>query len=361
MFSLFGSSTHQGEVSLGIDIGTTTIKAAEITAQGSRVYTLSNYAMLEVAGHLEHINNALQGSSLRPLESDLTTYLTAIKRQANFKTNHVRASLPSFVAFTTLLEIPLMSNSDTSRSLTTQVKDYIPLPISQVTLDWIKIGEKTYPDGTKKQQIFLVSVPNEKIESYTTIFGDAGFILDGFEVEHLSLARSLTLQAEQPVLIIDIGGRSTTFTVARKGVALFAGQTDFSSNSLTQALATALNISPRRADTLKRQTTIVGGGGSHELSTILVPIIDVILNEAGRARSGFETAFGEKISSVMLAGAGGTMPGFDTYLTSQLGLPVVVADPLQNCAYPPEIAAFSKPLGATLAVALGLALKKIIK
>ncbi len=361
MFSLFGSSTHQSEFSLGIDIGTTTIKAAELATNGAGAFTLTNYAMLEVAGHLEHINNALQSSSLRPLESDLTSYLATMKKHAGFKTNHVRASLPSFVALTTLMEVPLMSSGETSRSLTTQVKDYIPLPISQVTLDWIKVGEKTYPDGTKKQQIFLVSIPNEKIESYTGIFGEAGFILDGFEVEHLSVARALTLQSEQPVLIIDIGGRSTTFTVARKGVALFAGQTDFSSNSLTQALATALNISPRRADTLKRQTTIVGGGGSHELSTILVPIIDVILNEAGRARSGFEAAFGGKVSSIMLAGAGGTMPGFDAYLTSQMGLPVIVANPLQNCAYPPEIAAFSKPLGATLAVAMGLALKKIIK
>ncbi len=361
MFSLFKSSTYAGETSVGIDIGTTSIKAAEVSSNGKGVYSLTNYALLEVAGHLEHFNNALQSSSLRPLDSDLISYLQMLRAKTQFKTNHVIASLQSFTAFTTVIEVPLTSTGETSKALFTQAKDYIPLPISEVTLDWIKIGEKTYPDGTKKQQIFLVSIPNEKIESYQSIFRQAGFILDGFEVEHVSVARALTMHAEKPTLIIDIGGRSTTFTVAKKGVCLFAGQTDFSSSSLTQALATALNISPRRADTLKRQTTIVGGGGSHELSTIMVPIIDVILNEANRARAGYEAAFNEKVAGVILAGSGANMPGFDSYLTSQIGLPVSIANALTEVGYPPEISAFGAQLGATLTVAMGLALKKFIK
>ena len=361
MFSLFKSSTHAVDSSVGIDIGTTTIKAAELSGNGRGSYILSNYALLEVAGHLDHFNNALQSSSLRPLDSDLISYLTMIRTKAGFKTNHVIASLPSFTAFTTVLEVPLMSAGETDKSLSAQARDYIPIPISEVTIDWIKIGEKTYPDGSKKQQIFLVSIPNEKIESYTAMFGKAGFIMDGFEVEHISVARAVTTGNKQAMLIIDIGGRSTTFTVAKNGISLFAGQTDFSSGSLTQALATALNINPRRADTLKRQTPIVGGGGSHELSTIMVPIIDVILNEATRTRTGFETAFNEKIAGVILAGSGANMPGFDQYLTSQLNLPVTVADPLSSIGYPPEIATFSKQLGSTLTVAIGLALKKLTK
>lgn len=358
MFSLFKSSTHGGGATLGIDIGTTSIKAAELSDNGRGNRILSNYAILEIAGHLDHFNNALQSSSLRPLESDLITYLSLIKQKAGFKTNHVTASLPSFTSFTTVLELPLMAEGSVAKSISIQASDYIPIPVSETTLDWIKIGERTYPDGTKKQQIFLVSIPNTKIEEYTSVFGKAGFILDGFEVENVSVARALGADAEAPTLIIDIGGRSTTFTVTKKGITLFAGQTDFSSGSLTQALATALNISPRRADTLKRQTTIVGGGGSHELSTILVPIIDVILNEAGRTRASFENAFGEKVAGIIIAGSGANMPGFDTYLADQLKLPVTVANPLAHIGYPPELAGTAKQLAATLTVAIGLALKK---
>ncbi len=358
MFSLF-KSTRSRSTALGIDIGTTNIKLAELTESGAGVYTLSNYAILETSGHLDHFNNALQSSSLRPLDSDLISYLTILKENAGLKTDRAIASLPPFAAITTLIEIPMMSAGDTNKSLSVQVKDYLPVPITEVTLDWIRIGEKIYPDGSKKQQVFLVSIPNEKIENYARIFGQAGLILDGFEVEHVSLARALTRSVAAPTLIIDIGGRSTSFTVARNGTALFAGQTDFSSNSLTQALATALNISPRRADVLKQQTVIVGGGGGHELSTILVPIIDVILSEANRALTGFQTTFHEKITGVLVAGAGANMPGLDSYLAKQLALPVTIADALSSIAYPPEIGPFSKELGSTLSVAIGLALKKL--
>jgi len=360
MFSLF-KTNHSKSTALGIDIGTTSIKAAEISETGKGTYSLSNYAILETSGHLDHFNNALQSSSLRPLDSDLISYLTVLKEHGAFKTNRVVASLPSFAALTTLIEIPSMSAGETAKSISVQVKDYLPLPITEVTLDWIKIGEKIYPDGSRKQQVFLVSIPNEKIENYARIFGQAGFILEGFEVEHVSIARALSRSVLEPTLVIDLGGRSTSFTVVRKGIALFAGQTDFSSNSLTQALATALNISPRRADTLKRQTKIVGGGGGHELSTILVPIIDVILNEANRAINGFQNTFHEKISGALVTGGGASMPGLAEYLSKQLNLPVDVGNVFSSIGYPPEIGPFCKELGATLTVATGLALKKLIR
>lgn len=360
MFSLFRSTKARGEYALGIDIGTTSIKAVELKAEHKQIYMLTNYAMLEVVGHLEHFNNALQSSSLRPLEQDLINYLSLIKKESHFNTNHVIASLPSFAAFTTLLELPAGSPAEIGKSLSVQARDYIPLPLEEVMLDWIPIGTKTYPGGEKKQQIFLISIPHEVVERYTSLFSSAGFILDSFEVEHVSIARALTRAAKSATLIIDIGGRSTTFTVAKNGITLFAGQTDFSSNSLTQALATALNINPRRADKLKRETAIISGGGSHELSAILIPIIDVILNEAQRIRSGFENSFAEKIESLVLSGGGANMPGFSQYLTSQLNLPVQVAAPWTEIATPPEIEGFRSKLGTTLTVALGLALKKLI-
>lgn len=358
--SLF-SHSHSSSVSLGIDIGTTNIKAAELSATGKDSFQLSNYAILETAGNLDHVNNALQSSSLKPLESDLVSYLQLLQREAKFKTNKVTVSLPAFTAFTTLLEMPEMGSKETVQSLTTEAKHYIPIPISTATLDWIKVGEKIYPDGSKKQLIFLVSIPNEKIETYHDIFAKAGLQLEAYEIENMSSVRALTWKLATPHLIIDIGGRSTALSVGTQGLLKYSGQTDFSSGSMTQALATALNVSARRADVLKRQTQIVGQGGNHELSTILIPIIDVIINEANRIKSGFESSYAQKVEGVIIAGSGANMPGFDSYLAKQFGLPVTTANPLGPLAFPPEITSFSKELSATLTVAIGLALKNLLR
>lgn len=353
--SLFGSgrSNHY----LGVDIGTTSIKAVELSKSSKGVFTLSNYALMEAYGHLERFNSALQSSSLKLLDSDIVSYLKVMMEKGGFSTKRVVASLPAFAAFTTLLELPLMSDREIGQSIAFQAKNYVPLPITTVTLDWIKVGEKQEPNGIKKQQVFLISVANEQIEKYTNIFRQAGLTLEALEIEGISVARSLTIGKPKPMLIIDIGGRSTALSVAQNGFLKFAGQTDFSSGSLTQSLATALNIGPRRAEDLKRQTLLMGGAGEQELSTIMVPIIDAILNEAKRVRTGFENGYRDQVAGVILAGSGANLLGLDKYASKQLGLPVTIADPLEHIAYPPEIAPIMKKLGPTLANAIGLGIK----
>jgi sulfite exporter TauE/SafE len=238
----------------------------------------------------------------------------------------VTASLSSFSAFTTLLELPVMSDREISQSISYQAKNYIPLPISSVTIDWVKVGEKVMPDGSKKQQVFLISVPNEQVEKYTYIFKQAGLTLQALEIESMSSARALTAGIENPMVIIDIGGRSTAIAVAQGGMLKFAGQTDFASGSLTQALSTALNIGSRRAEDLKRQSIFLGGGGERELSTIMLPIVDVIINEAKRIIASFESGYQDKVAGILLCGSGANMHGLDSYIASQIGLPAKEGD-----------------------------------
>ncbi len=353
--SLFGLQSENDF--LGVDIGTTTIKAAELNVSAKGNATLVNYAMLETTGYLERFNSSLQTSSLKLLDNDIIHYLKILVDKLNPKTRKVTASLPSFSAFTTLLELPVMSDREISQSISYQAKNYIPLPISSVTIDWVKVGEKVMPDGSKKQQVFLISVPNEQVEKYTYIFKQAGLSLQALEIESMSSARALTAGIEKPMLIIDIGGRSTAIAVAQAGALKFAGQTDFASGSLTQALSTALNIGSRRAEDLKRQSIFLGGGGERELSTIMLPIVDVIINEAKRIIASFENGYQDKVAGVLLCGSGANMHGLDAYIASQIGLPTKIASPFDSISCVPEIQPLTKSLGPTLTVAIGLCLK----
>jgi len=353
---IFNKKNKKGVV--GIDIGTTSIKVVELTPTGKNKYYLSNYAVLETTNQFQHFNNSIQSSSLKPLESDLVSYLTLIKKELNLGSK-VYVSLPAFTSFTTIIEVPMASNKNIGKILSTSTENYIPLPVSTVTFDWKKVRENK---ESKTETIFVASTPNEKIENYYQIFKNSGFELEGYEIENIALARALTRKKSKPTLIIDIGGRSTSITIGESGMILYAGQTDFSSGSFTQALANALNISPRRANELKKTTLIVGGGGDHELSTVLIPLIDAILKEVVRIQEGFEKTFKSKVEEIVLAGAGINMPGLAEYITTKFNLPVVKANPLkEDITYSPEIEPINEKLGATLATAIGLALKKYDK
>ncbi len=348
---LAGSRTR-----LGVDIGTASIKIAEVY-HGDNGPTLKNYGVLESLDYLERGNAAFQTSTLHADEQMIARNLRVLMRESGIEPGEAVASLPSFSAFTTLIEVPVLTDEELAGSMVLHAKQYIPLPITETTLDWTKVGERIDEDGNKKLQIFLVSIPNNAVQSVKKIFELAKLPLVGLEIEGAGLARSLTPDKKEPTLIVDIGSRSTTLIVAQAGLLRFVGQTDFAGGSLTQVLVNSLRLSAKRAEEIKRRRGLTGMGGEQQLSTLLEPILDVIINESIRAKNNYETTYKSKVSSVVFSGGGANLPGLMNYAGEVIGLPCSKAQPLRSLKYPPEMDSFIGELGPLLSVAIGLAMK----
>jgi len=351
--SIFGSGSY-----LGIDIGTTSIKLVELSARGN-MFRLENYGFLESYGHLERLNNALQTSTLRMMDREISEMLKLLLRTTKTRTKNAVLSIPSFLAFITLLELPEMSAQEVGRAIPFQARQYVPLPMTEVAIDWLKVGEREDEQGNKKQQVLLVAVPTEQIKKYERICAAAGLRLVALEVESLSLARVLTAGDPTPTLIVDIGGRSSNIAVAEQGLLKLNAQTDFGGGDLTQALATGLSINVRRAEDLKKQRGLLGTGGEYELSTLMAPLIDAIINEAGRAKDAYERSFNRKVERVILSGGGANLLGIDKYFEAQMNIPVVKANPFTKVIYPPSIETLATELAPQLSVALGLGIREM--
>ncbi len=354
----FFNKIFSGRSYLGVDIGTTSIKVVELT-KGEGRPALKTYALLESYGHLERLNDAIQTSAFPMVENATAELLKLAVKHAGTSTKDAVASLPAFAAFTSLVEMPAMSDADTAQAMTFQIKQYVPLPVSQVTIEWIKVGERKDDAGNAKQQILLVSVPNEAIKKYQMIFKMADLNLVALEVEGLSLARSATAGAEGLTLVIDIGSRSTSIAIAQGGYLKFIGQTDFAGGSLTQVISNSLGIRPRRAEDLKKQRGLAGAGGEYELSTLMMPILDVILNEARRVKDDFEKSYQDKVVKIVLAGGGANLSGIVPYVEKELGLPAAKINPFSLVSYPPELESLVKDLGPSFAVSIGLGMKNL--
>lgn len=351
--NLFGTSSY-----LGVDIGTTSIKIVEI-GKGKSGPELKNYGILESYGHLERVNNAIQTSSLKIMEADTIQLLKTLISHSNFKSREAVVSIPSFAAFITLFEMPQMKDSDIANAMKFQIGQYIPLPITEVSIDWLKVGERQDEQGFVKEQILLVSIPNETIEKYKRIFAGAGLNLRAIEIESLALLRSVIDPTMSPTLIVDIGSRSTNIAVVDKGNLRYNYQTDLSGASITQSLAGGLGVKIRRAEKLKRERGILGGSES-ELSTLMIPFVDAILNEVKRAKVKYEQSFGNAITKVIIAGGGSKMPGMIPYAQEQLGLPVEISNPFLKIHYPETLEPIIKDLGPTFAISIGLGIKEFL-
>src|SRR3989344_3723474 len=343
---------------LGIDIGTTSIKAVEVVS-GERGPRLTNYGYLVSKNSVNRANTVLQASSLKLFEDDAVSLLKELIGRMKPKTDRAIASIPNFLTFSTVLSFPEMSDSELDKSMAYQAKQYIPMPVSEVVLEWVKVGETENENGGREQQVLLISIPREETAKYQNIFRKAGLSLATLEIEAFSLARSLVGEDKSATLIIDIGSRSTAFVIVQDGKLKFLGHTDFAGASITQALVSALNINPVRAEELKRERGVAGTGPNYELSTIMIPFLDVIIEEAKRVLRSYETQFvlAPKIERVMLSGGGANLPGIEKYFSRRFELPVVKAAPFLRFEYPPAIETLVGELNPVLSVALGLALR----
>ncbi len=361
MFNFFKKALPIGRGVLGVDIGTTSIKIAEMRSAKSKPH-LVNYCILEDLGHLERPNTAFQTSTLKLFDREIIYYLRLMMKRAGFATNKAVASLPTFSAFTTIIEMPLMSAEEVAKTLSFKAGQYVPLPTSAITLDWVKIKESEDEKGNKKQQIFLIAITNDHIDKYKLIFKQVGLELVALEIEGFSLARSLTANSDDSTLIVDMGARSTGLFVAQAGVLQFSSQTDFACASLTRTISSGLGINGRRAEDLKKQRGLIeiGLGPEQELSTLMKPILDVIISEAKRVKENYENSYRQEVKKVVLTGGGAQLLGIEDYFRKEMTMNVTKAEPFRNLLYPSRIDVLIKPLGTTLAVAIGAALRELL-
>ncbi len=356
MANIFSSLFNGDQSMLAVDIGTTSIKAIEF-APGKQALRIMNYGILESSGYLARANQALQTSSLKIFEADIVELLKTLVRQMGAGTKSARASLAPFSVFTTVLDFPQMSQKEIQQAIVYQAKQYVPLPLNEVWLDWRDVGGYQDEKGFTHRKIMLISVPQEQIQKYQRIFRAAGLALKSMELESLSLAR-LFAGDPTPSVVIDIGSRSTNIVFMENGQITFSGQSDFAGSSLTQALATSLGVNPLRAEELKKERGIIGTGPNYELSTIMLPFLDAIINEVKKVDFTYheQVSIARKAERVILAGGGANLLGIEKYFEREFGMPVAKAAPFLKFEYAPDIQPFVSELNPLMSVALGLGL-----
>lgn len=339
---------------MGVDIGTSSIKIAEILKKGDS-FRLANYGILETKSYLEHPNQAIQTSSLRIVEKDAAELLKTMLREIKPKTRTAIASIPAFVSFVTPIEMPLMKPDETSKAVAFEARQLIPLPPSEVTLDWLKIEEFQGSRGQSMQRILLMGVPNEIVRKYKTIFKTADVKIAAFEIESLALVRALAGADNVLTLSVDIGAEATNILVSENGVLKYNGVTDYGGIYITQAVGRSLGVSSMRAEELKRRRGLTGTGGEMELSTLIVPFLDVIIQECRHVVDVCERRYGKRAEKLILTGGGANLLGIEKYFVSQLNLPLGQAPQLSNLVYEPDLEPARKGLDNALLVAIGLA------
>jgi len=366
---------------LGIDIGTSSIKIVELEHSGDHM-TLINYGIAEGLDFFgELLPNSNAPSTLKMSDNDIAAVLRQILDATKIKTDEVVMSIPIFSSFLTVMELPPMSNKELENAVPFEARSYIPVPLAEVVLDWLIIPprqetatpekksadqpsedvvDQIAPLAQDKLSVLLIAVPKEVVSKYQRIAVAAKLKLLALESESFSLARSLIGNDPSAILMVDFAARNTNLTVVDKGFIRLSHSADLSGKEMTKIIAHGLNITPARADELKRTAGISSLGSNKGVAEILTPFLDRLTNEIERMITLYWRKENQKIEKMVLTGGSASMPGLTDYLSKRMNIQLVAGNPFSRIKFDPALTPLSKSeLVTTLAVTIGLAMREL--
>ena len=333
---------------LGVDIGTSAVKIVEISRMGNRK-KLENYGEMQSSFLYEKPFRTFEKSTLTVTSNDVVRAILAILKEANMKAAKACFSIPDFSTFFTTFQLPSMTEAEVPSAVQYEARQYIPLPLSEVTLDWQIVGKKM--DSQKKSgdfNILLVAVPNEVIQQYQNIAAASKLELIALEAEVFSLNRALAAGAESAVALIDMGARSTTISIIDKGFLRLSHSSDTAGSDFTNLIVRSLDVDYETAEKNKRQ---------EGLSPVILPMVDLIINEVRKISQSFFRTDNKEPQKIILAGGSALLPGLADYFSKELDKTTEIANPFASLYYPPILEGTLKEMGPSYAIAVGAALR----
>ncbi len=341
---------------IGVDIGTFSIKVIELSKQGNR-RKLENYGEIQAAALYEKAFRTFDKSTLTVSEEDVVRAIKAVLTESEIKATHVSFSIPDFSTFFTTFELPPMTEDEIPQAVQYEARQHIPLPLSEVTLDWQVVEEGEKNQKAKPFRILLVAVPNEVINQYQQIALNAKLELVAMEAEVFALARSLGSREKEggAICLMDIGARSTTVSIVEGGTIKLSHSFDTSGNDFTNVISRGMNLDYAKAEEIKRMQGLDVGDDGVRLS--LIPLIDLIVMEVKKIIQNFHYTQNKDVQKIILSGGSAHMPGLIKYISEATDINAEIINPFADIYYPPILEETLKNMGPSYAIALGTALR----
>jgi len=338
-------------MSVGIDIGTKSIKVVELDKSGDK-FILKSAGIVGYASttNIENLTD----------EKQLSSFAQTIKKlfkDAKISSKNVAVSLPETQSFTRIMKFPLLNDQEISSAVKWEAEEYIPIPIKEAILEH-QIIERRETGSPPQVFVLLVAVHKDTVNKYLQILEQADLNVVGAETELLSLSRSLA-PADKTVVLVDFGALSTDIAIVKRGQLFFSRSVPTGGEAFTRAVAQSIGVSPEQAEEYKRTYGLSQGQLEGKIGQSLVPIIKVTVEEIKKAIHYYQLEIrGEAPSCIILSGGTSSLPGIGTTLTQMLNLEVEVGNPFKNITIESSAAKNITQFAPLYAVAAGLAMRE---
>lgn len=313
---LFGSKKV-----LGLDIGTSTIKMAEVEISRAGA-TLNGFAMAATPPQAVAAGDILDPIAISQTVAGLFAELRS-KRKA------VAVGLWGSSVIVKKISIPQMDEKVVGEQIRWEAEQYIPFDINEVNLAF-KILKGLTP-SSETMDILIIAARQEQAFKYAEIAESAGLqcsILDvgGFALANAFEANYGILQGKA-VALLNVGASVTNFVIIESGEVVFCRDIPVGGLTYTSEIQKTLGISMEDAESHKL-SACTGQAAPDGVPSVLKSTHEIFGDEIQGSFDFFlNTNANTTLQKCYLTGGGSRVPGLLEHLSKQLKIPAEIMDP----------------------------------
>ncbi len=337
----------------GVDISTNSIKIVGIKEHPHGI-EVDYFDMVSLPS-----GAIVSGEIIRP--EQVGDALKKLIKKHNVKTAHV--SLPESKSYLFEAIIPELYAPEWRAKVEQHIDEYVPIAPTDVVFDIVPLRKIE-----NTMLIAGVGYAKRMISNYTSIFDAIALEVRSLEVETFSEPRSLLKpEADETVLVVDIGKTTTRLVVSEKSIPRFSTTLGVGGDALTVLIQKHFGGDESFSQKIKIENGIISDGGKNNYLPEAMSVMSVIREEIKRRfdywqkRSRTEDSC-SPVTRVIIVGGSASVRGLPEYLSESLNVPVVLGDVFTNFAsryeWTPNI---SHAESFAYATSIGLALRDYVK
>ena len=338
---------------VGLDIGSSSLKAGEITAT-KKGFALKSFGMISIAP------GAIEEGNINDPEN-VADSIRQLFKANNIKEKNVAVSIGGYSVIVKKIDVQTATEEQLQETIHLEAEQYIPFDISEVNIDYQILGETE--TGSDQMSVILVAAKKEMISEYINLVQMAGLNpciidVDAFALQNIFEANyDLT---DENVVLIDIGANKTSLNILKSHSSVFMRDVSMGCSQINQKIISLIDCSFAEAEQIKlsKQADKIY---PDDLKQIVSSVVSEWSIEIKRALDFYYSANpDEQIKSIMLSGGGAHIKEFRQLLAAETSSDVETINPFKKLHIAEHFdPSYLEHIAPQAAICMGLALRRV--
>ncbi len=303
---------------VGLDLGTSVVKAVEITLEGQEP-VITGFSRVEL-----------------PPGGSIDEAVKQVFKEGKFRSKRVVTGVSGQDTVVRYLSMPRMTDSELKQAIQFEA-DKLVASDEEFIIDCLPLDRREDNDQRDSMKVLVAACSQDRLQGQAAMIQGAGLLPIAIDLDLFAIANAWEMcvlpdadgidpEDIRATALVDVGAKATSINVMRGGTSCFSREIPIGGASMTQAVARRLGIEGFEAEAIKRASE----DHQAEVRTAIGPVLEDLASELVLSMDYVEHNEGVTVTEILLSGGGVLAPGAAEYIEQSIARPTRLWNPLEG-------------------------------